>query len=187
MDTNNDISEQLLVESMRKGSIKAFNAIYRLYVRRLINYLSKATVGTQDAEEIVQEIFLYLWNHRENIDPRKSLSTLLYSWAYKRRIDIFRKRLSSPIYEDYLEYQNIISSKDNYSLEYKDFLRVFNKIIESLPSKQRQMIVMSRLKGMSNTEIAIQMGLSEKTVRNGLSAGLKILKDKLARTIDWRS
>lgn len=183
MNEDNEIFEKTLIESIKGGSVRAFNIIYELYARKLLNYINVATPTPEDAEEIVQDIFVSLWNQRDSIDSDKGLSTLLFSMAYRRRIDAFRKSVKAPIYEDYLEYQNQLAADDTNITNYQEFLSDFKRALSRIPSKQRQMIVLSRIKGLSNQEIADRTNISEKTVRNGLSTGLKLLKDELSAII----
>lgn len=183
-DMEQDINtlEYRLIESMRNDSIKAFSSIYELYAYKLLNYVKTATESAEDAEEIVHDIFMSLWKNRKTLDPNKSISALLFSMAYKKRIDYFRKSASSPIYEDYLEYSNSIPDIAISQIEYKEFLAIFKTALNSLPSKQKHIIILSRLKGFTNAEIARCLNISEKTVRNSLSIGLKLLKTELTKS-----
>lgn len=173
-----NISETELVASLKKGSVKAFNMIYQLYAKRLLIYIASATNNKEDAEEIVSDIFLSLWKNHENIDLNTDLSTYLFHIAYKRRIDFFRHSLTVPIYEDYMLFQNELISQENSELEYNEFLNIFNSALTSLPSRFQTLLTLSRIKGLSNEQIAIKLKISPKTVRNGISSGLKLLKKK---------
>lgn len=174
-----NISETELVASLKKGSVKAFNMIYQLYAKRLLIYIASATNNKEDAEEIVSDIFLSLWKNHENIDLNTDLSTYLFHIAYKRRIDFFRHSMTVPIYEDYMLFQNELISQENSELEYNEFLNIFNCALTSLPSRFQTLLTLSRIKGLSNEQIAIKLKISPKTVRNGISSGLKLLKKKL--------
>ena len=174
-----NISETELVASLKKGSVKAFNMIYQLYAKRLLIYIASATNNKEDAEEIVSDIFLSLWKNHENIDLNTDLSTYLFHIAYKRRIDFFRHSLTVPIYEDYMLFQNELISQENSELEYNEFLNIFNSALTSLPSRFQTLLTLSRIKGLSNEQIAIKLKISPKTVRNGISSGLKLLKKKI--------
>lgn len=176
--------DRTLLDLLKKGSLSAFNTIYTLYAKRLLLYVSKATGNKEDAEEIVHDIFISLWNNREKLDVSQNLSTLLFSIAYKRRIDFFRHMLSLPIYEDYQYWQNELTIEDQYNIEYKEFCDIFTKALASLPERPREIITMSRLQGCSNKEIAQKLNISEKTVRNINSNALKALKMILKRMLE---
>lgn len=174
-----NISEQELVASLKRGSVDAFNMIYRLYAKKLLTYIASATNSKEDAEEIVHDIFLGLWKNHKNIDPETDLSTFLFHIAYRRRIDLFRHSLTTPIYEDYMLFQNELVSEENSVLEYNEFCDIFNLALQSLPSRLQTILTLSRIKGLSNDQIADKLNVSPKTVRNGISLGLKLLKQHL--------
>lgn len=179
MIPSNNISESELVASLRRGSIKAFNAIYQLYAKRLLSYVAGATNSKEDAEEIVHDIFLSLWKNHKQLDSGTDLSTYLYHIAFKRRVDLFRHSLTAPIYEDYMLFQNILVSEEDNKLEYNEFCEFFNRALQSLPSRLQTLLILSRIKGLSNEQIALSLKISPKTVRNGVSLGLKLLKEQL--------
>lgn len=178
--TNSDnISESELVASLRRGSVKAFNVIYKLYAKKLLSYVAGATKSKEDAEEIVHDIFLSLWKSHKNLDKNTDLSSFLFNIAFKRRVDLFRHSLTVPIYEDYMHFQNVLVSEDNNQLEYNEFCKLFNTALQALPSRLQTMLILSRIKGLTNEQIAQKLKISPKTVRNGMSLGLKLLKSQL--------
>lgn len=183
----NGRKEQLethLQDLLKQGSVSAFNAVYSLYARKLLVYVSAATKNKEDAEEIVHDIFMALWNNREKLDSSKSLSSLLFSLAYRRRIDFFRQMMRLPIYEDYRHWQDELATEDHSDIEYRDFCRIFTKALETLREKPRRVITLSRLHGLSNKEISVRLGISEKTVRNINSEALKTLNETLKRMLE---
>lgn len=179
MNLPKNVSESQLVASLKKGSVRAFNMIYQLYAKDLLTYVASATKNKEDAEEIVHDIFLGLWNNRINIDTDTNLSTFLFHIAYKRRIDLFRRSLTVPIYEDYMLFKNELISEENNDLEYDDFNHLITAALQSLPLRLQNILTLSRISGLSNQQIAAKLNISPKTVRNSLSLGLKLLKDKL--------
>ncbi len=153
--------------------------IYQLYAKDLLNYIARAANTKEDAEEIVHDIFLDLWKNHENLDSNTNLSSFLFHIAYKRRIDLFRRSLTLPIYEDYMLFKNQLVSVENNELEYHDFCEIFNLALQSLPPRLRTILTLSRIKGFTNEQIATKLNVSNKTVRNGISLGLKLLKQQL--------
>ncbi len=179
MDKQDNISESELVIALKRGSVKAFNTIYQLYARKLLQYVAGATSCKEDAEEIVHDIFLSLWKNHKNIAKDTDLSTFLFHIAFKRRVDLFRRSLNTPIYEDYMLFQNKLISEENSELEYNEFCEIFNTALQSLPSRLQNILILSRIKGLSNEQIALKLKVSQKTVRNSISIGLKLLKEQL--------
>ncbi len=180
----NSVNEQQLAAQLRAGSVKAFEAIYRLYVDRLYAYSFEAIRVKQETEEVVHDVFMSLWDSRGSIEPEKGVGPLLFSIARKRRIDAFRRLVNSPIYEDYVELQNSLASSEEAPMEYEDFARTFRRILGSMPPRMRTRIILSKFEGLSNGEIAERLGVAEKTIRNQLSLSLKELYARVKPYID---
>lgn len=169
--------EHVLIAELKRGSKKAFDKIYSLYAGRLFSYCVKFTKNREDAEEIVQDVFIALWNNRETIRKEKTLNSLLFSISRYRVINAYRSSLNTPVYEDYVKYQDEIYIKDNFSrLEYEEFVKSIKVAIQKLPPTQQRVITLSRFSQLSNKEIAEELSLSEQTVKNQLSVGLKALR-----------
>ena len=175
-------TERELIIDLRNGSIKAFNAIYELYARRLYAFCLKYTKSRENAEEIVEDTFVWLWNYRESIkEEEESLKSLLFIKTRHLLINAYRKVMNSPIYEDYMDYldhQGTAHAADS-PIEYDEFIRQVNDCISQLPAAQQQIIQLSKFEQMGNKEIAEQLNYSEQTVKNQLSLGLKQLRKLL--------
>ncbi len=167
------------IESLRRGSVQTFTSLYRVFVPRLLSFMYKATQNKEDAEEIVNDIMMNLWNIRSSLRSDSNIPALLFAIAYRRRIDYFRSRLKAPIYRDYMDFQDLLPSHDSHRIEYKDFCKIVNRAIDKLPQRIRDIVVLSRIKGLDNQEIAQRLDISIKTVNNSISIGLKLLYEQL--------
>lgn len=178
--------EQRLIAELKEGSQKAFDEIYRMYSARLFAYCFQFSKTVEDAEEIVQDVFLQLWLYREDIQQTKTLRALLFIMSKNKLINAYRKKVNSVLYEDYVLYNNdfeVIDSSDR--LEYMDFVDMLEKEIKKLPDTQQKVIKLSRFNNLSNKEVAQKLELSEQTVKNQLSVGLKALKKHLNKVIEY--
>lgn len=185
MADNAEIYEKHLVEAMKEGSERAFFDIYGLYAGRLLGYVSSVTVNQEDAEDIVQEIFMDLWDRRRYISTEYSLSGFLFSIAYRKRIDYFRKSMRLPVYEDFVNCHAVSDHDTKGRLEYREFLGLLNEALEHMPEKKRRVFVLSRFKGLSYKEIARKTGISEGTAKNVVSECLKIVRETLDKN-GWK-
>lgn len=177
-------NEHLLIADLKKGSKEAFDEIYRLYAGRLLAYCTQYTKCREDAEEIVQDVFVALWNSRQTIRQEETLRSLLFTISKHRVINAYRSTLNSPVYEDYVDYQNELPAGEDYRrLEYEQYVRIVKDAIRRLPSTQQRVITLSRFSQLSNKEIAEHLSLSEQTVKNQLSIGLKTLRELLAKVL----
>ncbi|MCM1484347.1 MAG: RNA polymerase sigma-70 factor [Muribaculaceae bacterium] len=174
------MTEKTLIERLRKADRRAFDAIYSLYAPHLLRFCLHHLDSPQDAEEVVQDVFVDLWRSREVIRATDSLRPLLFTSARFRILNRYRARVDAELLEEYRRAtQGATARSAEFELEYRDLrLRVI-KALRHLPHNQRRVIVLSRFRYMSNSEIATHLGLSLQTVKNTLSLALKNLRNLL--------
>ena len=173
-------SEEELIFRMKNGSEKAFRALYEMYARRLYAFCMQYNKSREDTEEIIQDAFIWIWKSRSTIRQEKTIKNLLFLRVRHYLINAYRKNLNSPVFEDYIEYVNQPAEDDSSSkIEYDEFLSRTRSAIERLPETQSKVLTLSRLHGLHNKEIASKLNLSEQTVKNALSMGLKSIKARL--------
>jgi RNA polymerase sigma-70 factor (family 1) len=181
MNRTKESFEARLIHELKQGSRSAFSEIYAMYVKRLYGYCLKLTKDKDLAEDIVQDVFLRLWNMRADIKQEDTVRSLLFIISKNYLIKSFYDTLHSQIFEDYVVYKDKL--KDDKSadthVEYNDFLKKIRQEIRKLPQTQQNVIELSRLKQYSIKEVARQLSLSEQTVRNQLSLGLKTLRNQV--------
>jgi RNA polymerase sigma-70 factor (family 1) len=184
MNSTRQKSEPELIRELKQGSMRAFDAIYSLYFKRLYAYCLQFTKSREDAEEIVQVVMLRLWNIKETIRQEKTLRSLLFIMSKHYLINAYHNNINSPVFEDYVNYKNELSVNGSIQehLDYEDFLSRVKQALKQLPQSQQTVIELSRLKDMSINEIAEQLSLSEQTVKNRLSLGMKTLRSLLGIT-----
>jgi len=171
-------SEVDLIRELKQGSRQAFDQIYVLYSKRLYGYCLKIAKSREDAEEIVQDVFLRLWNMRKEIRQEKTVRSLLFIISKNYLIKSYYNRINSQIFEDYVNYEEKLRNEDHVDskIEYEEFLKRIRLAMHKLSETQRKVIELSRFRQYSVQEVAEQLSLSEQTVRNQLSLGLKKLR-----------
>lgn len=174
--TDFHIHDTRLVDLLQGDSQEAFNMIYDIYAERIFRYVLVCTKSKEDAEEIVQDVFVFLWNYRKELRRDTDLNKLLFSVAKKYRIDAFRRLIKSPVFADYINYCDSIASHQEDRVEFSEALSHLKNALHKLPSNLRRVVYLSKIKNLTIQEITIATGYKEKTVRNYLSEGLKRLK-----------
>ena len=169
-----------LTRLLFSGDNKAFIEIYNRFQVLLYVYACKITMDKEEAEDIVQEVFIYLWDKRAAIVLKSSLSSYLYSAV---RYKFFNLLDHKKIRKDYLQsFQDFLDRgeyiTDNYIRE-KEFSQLIEKEIAALPNKMREIFELSRRQNLSRKQIAEKLDVSEKTVKNQINNALKILRGKL--------
>lgn len=175
-----NLSDAQLISLLAKGSAEAFTEICTRYTRRIYAYCYRYVRSGLDTEELVQDVLLGLWNYRYRLTPASPLESLLLTIARRRCIDRVRTMVNSPVYEDYVNYRDSVAADVVNPLEYEEYMLRVKKALQSLPVPQRKVIELSKIHHLSNPEIASRLGLSEKTVRNRLSLGLRRMRQDLA-------
>lgn len=172
------------IKNLQKGSYSDFNKLYNLYVNRLYGFAYNLTHSSDMAEEIVQEVFLKVWQIREHISPDYSFHSPLFTIAKNNFLNSLRKQISSCSYDEYTAHFNSISYSENTTENDIAFKELNDKIIqakEKLSHRQKEIFEMSKEKNLSNQEIASRLHISEQSVRNQLSCALKVLKEELIK------
>lgn len=168
--------EDIFIWLLKHDSQWAFDNLYRMYAHRLFAFALEYCHHKETAEEIVEDTFIWIWNHRHDIKQEKTLFNLIFIKARHLLINAYRATLNSPHFEDYVNYSNSLGTEEQESqLEYDEFMHVIRQGLDRLPLTQRRVIELSRFEQKSIIEIASMLNLKEQTVRNQLSLGLKQL------------
>ena len=163
------------------GDEAAFQELYHQWSSKLYGFVMKVSNGEKYlAEEIVQDVFITIWEKRETLDESKSFGNYLCTIAKSRLLNIYKHRLVETMYA-----QVIATTKDiktDYTSENVDitFLNDFLSIIvEEMPDKRREVFKLSRIDGLSNKEIAEKLDISENTVEQHIRKALKHIRTRI--------
>ena len=160
---------------MNSGS---FEKLFREYFSPLMAFARKILVDEDDSREVVQKVFISLWEKRDGIDLSTSLKSYLFTSVHNRSLNVIRdrKKFSAEEIPEVAGEWDVSAQIESMELEEK-----IREAIASLPEKCRQIFELSRFDGLKYSEIASQLGISVKTVENQMSKALKILRDKLTK------
>ena len=171
-------SEKELIEALKKGSKSAFTKLYANYAPRIRAFALRWSKNSILAEDVTQEVFMRLWNERENIRQTNSLNSLLFTITSHTLINAFHKTINAPIFEDYLKHVDSLPAGGNFDpMEYSNFLSIITRFIDRMPATRRKVVKLSKFDGLSNKEIAEILSLKEQTIKNQLSIGIKELRE----------
>ncbi len=169
-----------LVTKLRKDDVKAFDLLYAKYAVNLYRFALKYLRSVEDAEELVQSVFMKIWEIRSSIRTDTSFKSFIYTIAYNSMCTIFRKRkYKREFIQEVIYLDNKTDTDTEDKIDSRSLLDKVERIIDNLPEKQKVIFLKSRNEGKSTKEIAIEIGLSPGTVDNYISASLKVIKSKL--------
>jgi RNA polymerase sigma-70 factor (ECF subfamily) len=179
---NNVKSKFELVKSLKKGDMVAFDAIYNQYCHKLYQFVFMFLKQKEDAEEIVQDVFIKIWESRGKIDIYASFESFLFTIAYNATMSLLRKRMSETKSREYLKSLQQFSSAEQVidEIQYKELKHKVESLLKQLTPRQEEIYRLSREEGLTHTEISQKLNISESTVNNHLVRTLKFLKSHLA-------
>ncbi len=180
------INESHLVHELTEGSILAFNALYHEYSGYLYRFALGYLKSTEEAEELVQEVFTVIWEKRASLKKELSFKAFLFTIAFNIIRKHFRTKGYLAEYFNSVAEGNFPSSGSNSTepgtsgeVSYDTLYQYIIKLIDQLSQRRKEIIIKSRLEGRSIREIAEEMNISHKTVENQLTMALKFIRTKL--------
>ncbi|WEK18985.1 MAG: RNA polymerase sigma-70 factor [Candidatus Pedobacter colombiensis] len=174
------VSDEELLLLFKAGDRRAYEQIYNRYWAIMYIYARKIMADADDAQDIVQEVFTYIWHKGEALNINTSLSLYLYTSVRYRIFDLLDHKKVRADYKTYL--QQFIQEGEYITddqLRERELIAVIEKEVSALPPKMREMFELSRKEGLSHKEIAEKLGVSDLTVKKQVSNAVKILKGKL--------
>lgn len=177
----NYTDEQLL--DMLKGSDEAaFTEIYQRYAIILYQFAWNILKDEEECKDAVQEVFVWFWNNRCNIQVTALKYYLLAAVKYK----LIRVIQNSKRRDEILSARPLrAESSVEEILELKELQAVISQFTQSLPPRAKKIFHLSRQQYLSNREIASRMQISEKTVENQMTITLKKLRHTLGNMSLW--
>jgi RNA polymerase sigma-70 factor (ECF subfamily) len=134
----------------------------------------------QDAEEVVQEVFLKLWEHRHFLDPQQNFDGYLFRIARNLVYNKARRKVCESAYGRYVAGRGDLADNPTESLlDYQELDQSLQKAYSSLPPVRQQVFVMSRIEGLSNGEIAERLQTSNSNIENHINKALREVRKKL--------
>ncbi|MFD1768727.1 RNA polymerase sigma factor [Sphingobacterium suaedae] len=182
MNGHTHIDEQTLLKQVCEGNVQAFGILYEAYAPVLYSRLLRLVKNPENVEEILQDVFLKIWNKRSSIEPEKGFKTFVYRMTDHLAIDLFRKAsrdktLQLELWAASISYY--FHAEEN--LLNKEKMAIIEEAIQHLPPKRKQILVLCKLEEKSYKEVADLLGLSVSTVSNQLVSAMKDVKNYIVR------
>jgi RNA polymerase sigma-70 factor, ECF subfamily len=172
--------QQTYIEGLKSGNQKVFSELFHAYYEPLCRYCIRVIPDQDEAEEIVQEVFVNLWSKRNSINIGTSLNAYLYRAVMNRSINFKNHVKTRKTHQDWvlsLE-KDLVIQQDN--LIENELQLIYETTVANMPNKRRIVFELSRKEGLKYAEIAERMSLSVKTVEAHLSKALEDLRIHLS-------
>lgn len=161
-----------------------FEKIYKLYYPKMFGFARNYVLANEDVENIVQDVFMILWEREEELELSCSLTTYLFTLVKNRCLNFLRHKLIEEEYnvqmKEELGFKLYALESLDYSYQSEEELQaIIQRALDKLPERCREIFIKSRMEGMKYKEISEELGISVNTVENHIVTALKKLRVEL--------
>ncbi|WP_310588008.1 RNA polymerase sigma-70 factor [Runella sp. SP2] len=175
------LSDTQILIAIREGDERVFEQVFRKYYGGLCTYGRSILRDEEESEEIVQNVFVGIWEKRAELEITQSLKSYLYRAVHNHCLNRIKHQKVRDEHQQYTLYSQEEAYESVSQTVYKNELESeLAKAIGKLPEQCRVIFKLSRFEELRYQEIADQLGLSVKTVENQIGKALKILRTELA-------
>jgi len=172
--------EQILILQLSKGNKAAFTRLYEIYWKQVYNFSRLYLTNQSVAEEVVQEVFVKVWESHDFIKEGENFKGLLFIITRNLIFNQHRKNVNEDFYK-----MTVLAGMENTSfdleeeIEAKNLSEYIDQLINELPLRRREIFNLSRKEHKTYKEIAELLQISEKTVENQIAEALKYLRKNI--------
>ena len=176
MHSSGLIDEKFLVIQLQQDDRKVFELIFKFYYSGLVVYADRIIRDTEMSEDIVQSVFMKLWEDRKSLRI-DTLRSYLGTAVKNRSIDLIRNQQVQDRYLEYIRERDPEHEEGFYN--FRELSEMINQAIDKLPPRCREIFLMSRFRHLKTADIARELKISGRTVETQISHALKILRIEL--------
>ncbi|WP_289062145.1 RNA polymerase sigma-70 factor [uncultured Zobellia sp.] len=184
--TKNVQSDQSLVKELRSGSPKAYGILFDRYSQRLYYFALGYLKSPSEAEGIVQDVFVKVWEKRTSLKTDLSFKSYIFTIAFNFVKKTFIKRSRVRDYINSEEGKITFDYCTSNQVDYNFLMDRLISIVSNMPERRQETFIKSRFEGLSVKDIAVEMGISPKTVENQITLALKYLRVHLRSVEELR-
>lgn len=174
--TNSSLGPDLLLERLKSGDRKVFTLLFEYYYTGLVVFADRYLHDLEMAEDIVQSVFVRLWENRQAIKST-SIRHYLANAVKNNCIDLIRKKETEKKYTQRQTLQSTVQESDFWAEN--ELAQMIETAINNLPPRCREIFILSRYEGLKSHEIAQRLQLSHHTVETQITKALRILRKDL--------
>ena len=175
-------SDKELVSLLIRGEESAFCDLYVRYKDRLFLFCYSLLKSEEEANDVVQEIFVNIWESRCFINPDLSFSSFLYTIAKNRILNYFRHaEIKENVITSLASQSQTYEDRIESDIVYEEYQEILLSAINKLPPQRKRIFNLSRIEHYTHKEIAEKLGISVYTVQEHISESLQFIKRYLAK------
>jgi len=169
-----------IIAALANDNEAPMEELFNYYYPRLFNFSGKFLKIEDGIDDIIQEVFVKIWQNRKKINSASTFNSLIFTITRNLLLNELRSRLNNEKTRDEIRS---LSMAQEYSstdeIEYRDVKEKVDQLINKLPERQKEIFILSRTEGLSHKEIAEKLGINTKTVEYHITLAVKYLKENL--------
>ena len=179
-DLSSSTEEQLLLQRLREGDMGSYETLFHRYYPTFFAFAKGMLKDAGAAEDIIQNVFMKIWIHREALDETMSIKNYIYVLSKREVFNHLRAKYNTHVVltEDMMTLERP-SSMDEPTTDYRELREAVQSVINTMPPKRRSVFCLSRFKSLTNQEIADKLGISIRTVEKHIELALRTFKEQL--------
>ena len=189
MDTNREVSEMTeedfdIIDALKKQDKRRFELFYKKYYRPLLTVAYRYVENTEIAEEIVHDVFITIWNKAGQLNIQSSMKSYLFRSIVNSSLNHIKKekkQLEKQSAYKIAQERDLENGTDETNEADEALLKGLEDALALLPEKCKQVMYLSRFGKLKQQDIADQMEISIKTVKNHLTYGFKKLREHIEK------
>jgi RNA polymerase sigma-70 factor (ECF subfamily) len=175
-----DISDKILIKNLKDDDVSAFDELYRRYHARVFQLGMRFLPYKEDAEEIVQIVFIAVWDNRNKIDGDQPFGSYVLSIARHNIYNALRKAVYRQGYVDYLQQKTPdYTFLTEEAVLFNELDTVLHGLMENMPPKRREIFRLHREEGLSYKEISDRLAIASSTVNTQLTKAIGYLRQHI--------
>jgi RNA polymerase sigma-70 factor (ECF subfamily) len=180
LNQKEDISDTDLVHHVRNGEKGAYQILFERYAPKIYSFAFSYLKNKADAEELVQDVFLKIWEKRETLDVSRNIKSFIFKIAVNTIYDFIRHKNIESVFKDFARENYEFHSNNTWdTVVFKEMQATLNQLVVKMPEQRKKIFQLSKIKGFTNDEIANKLGISKRTVENQLYRAVLYLKEHL--------
>ncbi len=170
--------EIFILKSLCKRDQKAFRYLYEQYFSKMILFAESYVYDEEEAKDLVQDLFFYIWDHADSLSINTSLKAYLFTSLRNRCLNVLRDRKISDDCNDKLLEAQLFAGVEDVEID-ETVEKKLKDALNVLPDRCREIILLKVVEGKKNKEIASLLGLAETTIKTQVQRAYRILREQL--------
>ena len=176
------IDDHVLLQQLKNGNEDAFSKIYSKYWKKIYMLAYDRLKDSKQSQDIVQDIFISLWERRESLEIQ-NLNAYLHTSV---RYNVFKLVAVNKVKDDFYDLSEVLSSQSSFAdhrIISHELMTAFNNLVENMPAQRQKIFRMRYEENMKTRLIAEQLNISQKTVQNQLLSSYKNIRSLLTQIL----